>query len=74
MPVGVWNVREHVRDALRRPPRTFATMRETLAHLGTRLDIPIARYVRSSAVLQNVLRQRTFDDFTGFAGLHSLDR
>jgi hypothetical protein len=74
MPVGVWNVREHVRDALRRPPRTFATMRETLAHLGTRLDIPIARYVRSSAVLQNVLRQRTFDDFAAFTGLLSLER
>jgi len=63
MPVGVWNVREHVREALRRPPRTFATMAETLAHLATRLDIPMTRYVRMSEVLKHVLYQRTFDDY-----------
>ena len=63
MPVGVWNVREHVRDALRRPPRTFANLRETLSYLQTRLDIPMARYVRISEVLKHVLHQRTFDDF-----------
>lgn len=63
MPVGVWNVREHVRDAFRRPARTFATLAETLAHLQTRLDIPMARYVRVSEVLKHVLYQRTFDDF-----------
>jgi hypothetical protein len=63
MPVGVWNVREHVREALRRPPKAFATMAETLAHLATRLDIPIPRYLRLSEVLKHVLYQRTFDDF-----------
>jgi DNA repair protein NreA len=63
MPVGVWNVREHVREALRRPPHSFGTMREALAHLRIRLDIPMDRYVRMSEVLQNVLHQRTFDDF-----------
>ncbi len=63
MPVGVWNVREHVRDALRRPPRTFSTLAETLAHLQTRLDIPMARYIRVSEVLKHVLYQRTFDDY-----------
>ena len=63
MPMGVWNVREHVREALRRPPRTFATLAETLAHLQTRLDIPMPRYIRISEVLKHVLYQRTFDDF-----------
>ena len=64
MPVGVWNVREHVREALRRDPRTFPTMEATMAHLRTRLDIPMARYVRISEVLKHVLYQRTFDDYT----------
>ena len=63
MPVGVWNVREHVREALRRPAQTFANLSETLAYLQTRLDIPMARYVRISEVLKHVLQQRTFDDF-----------
>jgi len=63
MPMGVWNVREHVREALRRPPRRFATMRDTLEYLATRLDIPMHRYVRVSEVLKHVLFQRTFDDY-----------
>src|SRR5256714_12215315 len=63
MPVGVWNVREHVRAALRQPLRLFSTMRETLDHLRTRLDIPMERYVRMSEVLQHVIHQRTFDDY-----------
>jgi hypothetical protein len=63
MPVGVWNVREHVRDALRRPPRVFASLREAIAYLATRLDIPMERYIRVSEVLKHVLYQRTFDDF-----------
>ncbi len=67
MPVGVWNVREHVRDALRRPSRAFATLRETIAYLQTRLDIPMHRYLRLSEVLQHVLYQRTFDDFGSIA-------
>ena len=63
MPVGVWNVREHVREALRRKSHTFATMEATLDHLRTRLDIPMERYVRTSEVLKHVLYQRTFDDY-----------
>ncbi|TLZ88651.1 MAG: hypothetical protein E6K02_00525, partial [Methanobacteriota archaeon] len=67
MPVGVWNVREHVREALRRPPHLFPSMADTLEYLQTRLDIPMSRYVRTSEVLQYVLHQRTFDDFDLFA-------
>jgi len=63
MPVGVWNVREHVREALRREPARFPTMAAALTHLGSRLDIPMERYVRLSEVLKHVLYQRTFDDY-----------
>ena len=63
MPVGVWNVREHVRAALRQPPRLFSSMKETVDHLRTRLDIPMERYVGMSEVLQHVIHQRTFDDY-----------
>src|SRR5436853_7643433 len=47
MPVGVWNVREHVRAAPRQPPRLFSTMRQTLHHLRTRLDLPLERHLRN---------------------------
>ena len=67
MPVGVWNVREHVRDALRRPPQVFPTTGEALGHLSTRLDIPMPRWIRTSEVLRHVLYQRALEDFGGAA-------
>ena len=65
MPVGVWNVREHVRDALRQPPRKFTTPQEALAYIQTRLDLPMERWIRTSEVLKHVLYQRALDDFAG---------
>ena len=65
MPLGVWNVREHVREALRRPPSLFASLEEALAHLGGRLDIPMARWIRQSDLVRFGLRQRTLEDFDG---------
>src|SRR5881409_3943501 len=64
MPVGVWNVREHVRAALRQSPRLFSTMKETLDHLRTRLDIPMDRWIRTSDVLRHILYQRALEDFS----------
>jgi len=43
-------------------------MEAALTHLGSRLDIPMERYVRLSEVLKHVLYQRTFDDYPLFDG------
>ncbi|MBI4362020.1 MAG: hypothetical protein HY558_02490 [Euryarchaeota archaeon] len=63
MPVGVWNVRETVREALRLPPRRFDTLRETLAHIQTKLDIPMDTWIAKSAVLTDHLRQRRLTEY-----------
>lgn len=63
MPVGVWNVRENVRNALRNPPRRFNTLQEALDHIGTRLDIGIPRWIRQSDVLKDALYQKRIDDY-----------
>lgn len=65
MPIGVWNVRENVREALRRPPWKFNTIDEAFRHLSTRLDIPMSRYVRQSEIIRHMLHQRTMDDYPG---------
>ncbi len=62
LPVGVWNVRENVRAALRSPPRRFPTLQEALAHISTVMDIPISRWIRNSAILKDALYQRRIDD------------
>jgi hypothetical protein len=63
MPVGVWNVRENVRMALRQQPQRFNKLEEALAHVATRMDIGIPRWIRSSAILTDFLRQRRLEDF-----------
>ena len=63
MPVGVWNVRENVRTALLQTPLRFSKLEEALEHIATRMDISIPRWIRSSAILTDYLRQRRIDDY-----------
>ncbi|MFH1579445.1 MAG: Nre family DNA repair protein [Thermoplasmatota archaeon] len=62
LPVGVWNVRENVRSALRTSPKRFATLKDALTHISTIMDIPISRWIRNSSILKDALFQRRIDD------------
>jgi hypothetical protein len=64
MPIGVWNVRESVREALRQKYQKFDTMNEVLKFTSTYLDIPINRWIKNSAILKNRLFQKRIEDFT----------
>ncbi|MCX6695490.1 MAG: Nre family DNA repair protein [Candidatus Altiarchaeota archaeon] len=59
MPVGVWEVRENVRKAMHNPCMKFATMKEALTHVKSRLRIPLGRYVQRS----EILRQRRISEY-----------
>jgi DNA repair protein NreA len=59
IPLGVWVVRETVRNAFKDEPKKFSTMAEALTHIGTKLRIPIQRYMKNSIIL----RQKRIDDF-----------
>jgi len=61
LPVGVWNVRENVRSALRAKPRRFGTLKDALTHISTIMDIPISRWVKNSAILKDALYQKRID-------------
>lgn len=63
MPVGVWNVRENVRAALKTSPHRFETMREALDHVAGRMDIPMETWVRNSGILTDMFTQRRLDDY-----------
>jgi hypothetical protein len=58
MPVGVWNVREHVREALRNKPLYFATLNDAFAHISKKMAIPINIWIKNSEVLQNIKYQK----------------
>jgi hypothetical protein len=63
LPVGVWNVRENVRTALKSQPYTFNTLQETLDHISKKFDIPIKRWIFNSAILKDKLYQKRIEDF-----------
>lgn len=65
LPLGVWNVRENVRNALRQPPRTFPGLPEALEFVFGRLAIPRDTWVHHSRLLPFLLHQRRLENFGG---------
>lgn len=63
MPIGVWNVRESVRKALKEPYQKFDTLQEAIVMVSKKMDIPLQRWIRNSAVLKNQLYQKRLEDF-----------
>jgi len=63
MPVGVWNVRENVRQAMKIEPKKFDTLEKSFSYITTRLDIPRERWISNSKVLRDSLYQRRIEDF-----------
>lgn len=63
LPVGVWNVRENVRETLRKKPMRFDTLQKALAFIGGKLDIPMKRWIKNSGILKDRLYQRRIEDW-----------
>ncbi len=64
LPVGVWNVREHVREALRGDPHRHDSLQAALGHVERTMDIPLRRWVGVSGILADRLHQRRLEDYT----------
>ncbi|MEM3593167.1 MAG: Nre family DNA repair protein [Candidatus Jordarchaeaceae archaeon] len=65
MPLGVWLVRECVRDALRREPMKFQTLEAALNYIKTRLHIGMKHWLQVSGVLSEIRKQRLLTEFLG---------
>jgi hypothetical protein len=63
MPIGVWQVRENVRNAMRQKPYIFKSLAESLQFIGGRFEIPMQRWILQSQLLQKALFQRRISDF-----------
>jgi hypothetical protein len=63
MPVGVWQVRENVRNAMRQKPFMFKTLGESLKFIASRFEIPLRRWILQSELLKNALFQKKITDF-----------
>jgi len=61
LPLGVWNVREHVRAAMLRPPDRLPSLSALNETIRSTFAIPLERWLRSSAVLHEARTQRRLD-------------
>jgi hypothetical protein len=65
MPVGVWQVRENVRNAMRQKPFTFNTLDDALKFIASRFQIPLQQWIMRGELLKNALFQKKITDFLG---------
>ncbi len=66
VPMGVFNVRENVRNAMNRSPLEFEDIRSALEHISRTFTLPVTRFIEEGELLRNSirLRQCTLRDFS----------
>lgn len=57
MPVGVWQVRENVRNAMRQRSLKFNTLEEALQRISSQFHIPIEQWMRKSRLITDARTQ-----------------
>jgi hypothetical protein len=63
MPVGVWQVRENVRNALRNPPLRFSRLEDVLDRMKMKFDIRLATWLTNSTMLTDAMKQTKLSKF-----------
>ncbi len=70
MPLGVWQIREGVREALKSPPATFETFADALSFACSGLSISAAEILGKSLLWRNRHDQLRMTDFAEFPKGH----
>jgi hypothetical protein len=63
MPVGVWQVRENVRNAMRQPPLKFKTLDGALQRISSQFHIPIEHWMAKSKLISDARAQRKITQY-----------
>ncbi len=65
VPLGVFNVRENVRNAMNQKPIEFEDMKTSLSYISNKLKLPMDKFIKQSDLLKELLqsRQTTLDGF-----------
>jgi len=63
MPVGVWQVRENVRNAVRQEPLKYSTLEEALTRVASQFQIPLEQWIGRSKLLRDALFQRRITEY-----------
>ncbi|MDH5199379.1 MAG: hypothetical protein OEW93_00695, partial [Candidatus Bathyarchaeota archaeon] len=63
LPVGVWQVRENVRNAMRQPPLVYDNLDDALGRVMSRLSIPLEQWLAAGFLLRHTLTQRKITEY-----------
>jgi len=63
MPVGVWQVRENVRNAVRQVPLKYNTLQEALTRIADQFQIPLEQWIGRSKLLRDALFQKRITEY-----------
>lgn len=63
MPVGVWNVREHVRETLTKEPVVLHNLKEMFQLMTSKFEIKINDWVDNSRILKDLISQRRISEY-----------
>ncbi|UCG37658.1 MAG: hypothetical protein JSV64_08460 [Candidatus Bathyarchaeota archaeon] len=64
MPVGVWQVRENVRNAMKNRPLKFNTLAEALQRIAAQFRIPLKQWESKSTLITRARLQRKLTQYT----------
>ena len=57
LPLGVWFVRENLREMFSSEPSRFSSLEESLAYLSRHISVPLPKWVATSRLLHNLRTQ-----------------
>jgi hypothetical protein len=63
IPLGVWNVRENMRAALKEKSQNFSTMSDALRYSMSRLKLSLGTWFQHSSLLRQAYVQKRLADF-----------
>lgn len=66
VPLGVWVIRETVRDAFKKQPMIFETLSQALNYIGSNFQTPLLNWMRKSAILEKIRKQRTLLEYMDY--------
>lgn len=67
MPVGVWNVREHVRETLQVQPEIMHTTNQMFDCIKSKLDIKTRDWICNSRILKDLISQKRINEYVSSA-------
>lgn len=65
VPLGVFNVRENMKEAMKKSYKEFETLKDAMLYCGSKLKIPVKKYVKQGTLLNEMLhtKQTTLDQY-----------